>query len=73
LTDVVMPGMSARVLAEAFRQARPEARVLFTSGYSENVILHERILDPGIELLPKPFSPWELLARVQGLLLPDGG
>ncbi len=71
LTDVVMPGLPARALAAAFQQARPAARILYTSGYSENVILHEGILDAGIELLPKPFSPWELLRRVRGMLHPE--
>lgn len=68
LTDVVMPGMAVKALTAEFQKARPEAKILYTSGYSENVILHEGILDAGIELLPKPFSPRQLLKRVQLML-----
>lgn len=68
LTDVVMPGMAARALEAAFRAARPEARILYMSGYTENVIVHEGILDAGIELVAKPFTPAELVRRVERVL-----
>jgi PAS domain S-box-containing protein len=67
-TDVVMPGMAVKTLTGEFQKARPEAKILYTSGYSENLILREGILKAGIELLPKPFSPRELLERVQRML-----
>jgi CheY-like chemotaxis protein len=59
LTDVVMPGMSGTRLAEKLRDARPEMRVLFTTGYTARP---ER-LPEGADILSKPFTPNELLSR----------
>ena len=56
LTDVVMPGMNGRELAEQLRAVRSETKVLFASGYAEDVIVHRGALDEGIDFLPKPFS-----------------
>jgi signal transduction histidine kinase len=68
LTDVVMPGSSGKILAEQLASLRPGIRVLFMSGYTENVIAHKGILDPGIEYIPKPFSPAALATRIRELL-----
>ncbi|MGB9629058.1 MAG: response regulator, partial [Thermodesulfobacteriota bacterium] len=62
LTDVVMPGISGRELAERLKLIHPEARVLYMSGYTDNVILHHGILEEGIAFIQKPFI-LEVLAR----------
>jgi CheY-like chemotaxis protein len=68
LTDVVMPGMNGRELAERLRAQRPELRVLFMSGWAEEVIAHRGVLDQGVAFLAKPFSPVDLAARIRAVL-----
>jgi PAS domain S-box-containing protein len=68
LTDVIMPGMNGRELAQRVTAARPETRVLYMSGYTENVIGHNGTLEPGINLLQKPFSLPVLKAKVRQVL-----
>jgi len=68
LTDVVMPHMSGRELAERMRAHKPDLRVLFVSGYTADAIVHHGVLDPRIELLAKPFSIAVLHARLRHLL-----
>jgi DNA-binding response OmpR family regulator len=65
-----MPGLNGRQLAEQMRQLRPSLLVLYVSGYTENVIVHHGVLDPGLSYLPKPFSPLELLETIAGILAP---
>ncbi len=68
-TDVGLPGgMSGRQLAEAARVLRPGLKVLYTTGYARNAIVHGGVLDPGIELLPKPFSYGALAAKIRAVL-----
>jgi PAS domain S-box-containing protein len=62
ITDVVMPGMNGHVLMQRLLEIRPSMKVLFTSGYTANVIVHHGVLQEGIEFLAKPYS-LELLAR----------
>lgn len=68
-TDVVMPGgMNGRELAEAVRSQRPHVRVLFTSGYTENAIVHHGRLDSGVHLLSKPYRRKALAAKIRQVL-----
>jgi len=67
-TDVVMPGMSGRQLADQALKIRPELRVLFTSGYTENSIVHHGRLDAGVELLSKPYDRDRLAAKLRRVL-----
>ena len=62
LTDVGLPGMDGRKLAEAARRLRPELRVLFMTGFARNAIVHNGVLDPGVSFVAKPFTV-DLLAR----------
>jgi PAS domain S-box-containing protein len=68
LTDVIMPGMNGRELARQISRLLPNIRVLYMSGYTENAIGHDGMLDPGINLLQKPFSLPSLKDRVREVL-----
>jgi DNA-binding response OmpR family regulator len=68
ITDVVLPNMNGRVLAEHVRVGRPGISVLFSSGYPRDVIAHHGVLEPGIEFLAKPYAGDALAARVRALL-----
>jgi PAS domain S-box-containing protein len=68
LTDVVMPGMSGQALATRVKAMRPNMKVLFTSGYNEEVTTRGGSLEPHIEFLPKPYSIDQLAGRVREVL-----
>ena len=70
LTDVVMPGMSGRELADEVTRRRPGIRVLFMSGYTDNVITTGGMLEKGLAFLQKPFSPNILVMKVREVLTP---
>jgi PAS domain S-box-containing protein len=67
-TDVVMPNMSGRELADELRQRQPDLKVLYTSGYTRNAIVHGGRLDEGVEMIAKPFTFQALAAKVRDML-----
>ncbi|HEV2098877.1 MAG TPA: response regulator, partial [Stellaceae bacterium] len=67
-TDVGLPrGMNGRQLAEAALRLRPDIRVLFTTGYARNAIVHQGRLDPGVNLISKPFTIAALAVKLREL------
>jgi two-component system cell cycle sensor histidine kinase/response regulator CckA len=68
VTDVIMPGMNGRQLAEQVKQISPSTKILYVSGYTSNAIVHYGVLDPGLRFLPKPFSLAALVAKVREVL-----
>ncbi len=67
-TDVVLPGKNGRILADSARLLRPALRVLFTTGYSRNAIVHQGRLDPDVHLIGKPFTFDQLASRVRDII-----
>lgn len=71
-TDVVLPGgMNGRAVADVVRENFPDIKILFTSGYTENAIIHHGRLDEGVELLAKPYTQELLASRIREVLNGD--
>ena len=68
LTDVVMPGMNGKQLFEQVSERYPDVRVLYMSGYTENIIAHHGVMGDGVQFIQKPFSVKSLAAKVREAL-----
>jgi len=68
LTDVVMPDMTGKELVFRLKSSRPDIKVLYASGYTDNSIVHQGILDPEVAFLPKPFAVKSLISKVREVI-----
>jgi CheY-like chemotaxis protein len=68
LTDIVMPHMNGKQLSEVLLPTRPEMKVLFMSGYTDDAVVRKGILEPGVDFIQKPFTPSTLAAKIRGAL-----
>jgi two-component system cell cycle sensor histidine kinase/response regulator CckA len=68
LTDVIMPGMSGRQLAEKILKKRPNTKIVYMTGYTDDMVVQHKVLEPGVQLLQKPFSKIELAQKVRATL-----
>ena len=68
ITDVIMPEMNGEELARKISQINPEIKILFTSGYTEDVIAPHGVLDRGIHFIGKPYKPNQLASKIREVL-----
>jgi YesN/AraC family two-component response regulator len=67
-TDVVMPEMNGRKLADESPRRRPDLKILFTTGYTPNAVMHGGVLDPGVNFLGKPLTLEQLAKKLRAVL-----
>ncbi|MFC3714060.1 PAS domain-containing protein [Sphingoaurantiacus capsulatus] len=67
-TDIVMPDVNGRKLADEARRRRGDLKILYTTGYTRNAVVHNGVIDPGVELLSKPYSIEQLAAKIRAVL-----
>jgi CheY-like chemotaxis protein len=70
LTDIVMPSMSGLELADRMEREHPDVRILFMTGYAEELVVNEGILGKHRECIGKPFTPEQITKRVRNILFP---
>ena len=68
VTDIIMPLMGGKVMAEWLKMTYPDLKVLFTSGYADEAITHDGVLETGVEFLPKPYTPGTLVRKAREML-----
>ena len=68
LTDVIMPGMSGRQLAERILSKRPQTKIIYMTGYTDDMVVQHKVLEPGVHLLQKPFTRADLAEKVRSTL-----
>ena len=68
LTDVIMPGMSGRQLAEKIHGKRPNTKIVYMTGYTDDMVMQHKVLEPGVQLLQKPFTKADLAMKVRATL-----
>ncbi len=68
LTDVIMPGMSGRQLAEKILSKRPQTKIVYMTGYTDDMVVQHKVLEPGVNLLQKPFTKVDLALKVRSTL-----
>lgn len=68
LTDVIMPGLSGRQLAERILSKRPQTKIVYMTGYTDDMVVQHKVLEPGVQLLQKPFSKSDLALKVRATL-----
>jgi two-component system, cell cycle sensor histidine kinase and response regulator CckA len=68
MTDVILPGMNGRQIADKLTAQNPRLKVLFCSGYTENAIVHHGVLDPQLHFIGKPFDMLSLSRKIRSIL-----
>ncbi len=67
-TDIVMPGMNGKQLADEALRRRPDLKVLFTTGYTRNAVIHNGVLDAGVNFIAKPFTLEQLAQKMHEVI-----